>query len=420
MIRQSIRTHGSLHISSLCLPFSASLGYHFPTASGFHFPTLRGAGLTNPSRYHDRAVGHDYADRLARASKEAGAVSLDGLVITPSPDLFYLLGYDAPLLERLTALIARPDDSPLLIVPELERPRAAASPAGKLVEIETWPDGDDPFDLVGRILADGKTYGATDRMWAMHLLGLQHALPSSRFVLASAVMTRLRIRKGEAEIQLLSRAARSADEAFNLITRERLTGRPEEDVSRKLSELLVQTGCESAAFAIVGSGPNGASPHHDAGDRAIRAGDAVVLDFGGRVGGYCSDMTRTVSVGEPDVEKKEIHEIVREAQEAAFQAVQPGVPAQEVDRAARRVIEEAGYADRFIHRTGHGIGLEEHEHPYIVEGNSEPLEPGMCFSIEPGIYLEGRFGVRIEDIVSVTEEGGVRLNHAPRDLTVVA
>jgi Xaa-Pro aminopeptidase len=365
-------------------------------------------------------VGHDYADRLARASKETGAANLDGLVITPSPDLFYLVGYDAPLLERLTALIVRPDDPPLLVVPELERPRAAASPAGQGLEIETWRDGEDPFELVRGILADGKAYGATDRMWAMHLLGLQRALSGSTFVLASTVMTRLRIRKEEAEIQLLSRAARSADETFNLITREGLSGRSEEDVSRKLSELLVLTGCESPAFAIVGSGPNGASPHHDAGERTIRTGDPVVLDFGGRVGGYCSDMTRTISVGEPDQVTGEIHEIVREAQEAAFQAVRPGVPAEEVDRAARRVIDDSGHADHFIHRTGHGIGLEEHEHPYIVEGNSEPLEPGMCFSIEPGIYLEGRFGVRIEDIVAVTDDGATRLNHAPRDLRIVS
>ncbi|HEY3209288.1 MAG TPA: aminopeptidase P family protein [Actinomycetota bacterium] len=362
---------------------------------------------------------HDYQDRLARAAKEAAAANLVALVITPSPDMVYLVGYDAPLLERLTALVARASGSTLLIVPELERPRAAASPAGMLLDIETWRDGEDPFEVVARVLPDGQTFGATDRMWAMHLLAFQSALPTSTFVLASTVMTRLRIRKDEGEIELLGRAGRSADETFDRIIREGLEARPEEEVSRRLSELLVETGCESAAFAIVGSGANGASPHHEAGDRTIKTGDAVVLDFGGRAGGYCSDMTRTVSVGEPTAEVREVHEIVRQAQETAFQAVKPGVPAEEVDRAARQVISDAGYADRFIHRTGHGIGLEEHEHPYIVEGNSEPLEPGMCFSIEPGIYLEGRFGVRIEDIVTVTGEGAMRLNHAPRDLMVV-
>jgi Xaa-Pro aminopeptidase len=365
-------------------------------------------------------VGHDYRDRLARAANEAAAANLDALVITPSPDLLYLTGYDAPLLERLTALVTRAGGSPVLIVPELERPRAMASSAGKLLDIESWRDGDDPFQVVSRILSDAKTIGAADRMWAMHLLGLQRAVPSAAFVLASVVLNRLRVRKDEEEIRLLGRAGQSADQSFDRIVGEGLSGRTEREVSRRLSELLLDTGCESAAFAIVGSGPNGASPHHDAGHRTIGTGDAVVLDFGGRVGGYCSDMTRTVSVGEPGPEAKEIHEIVQQAQEAAFRAVKPGVPAQEIDRAARRVIEEAGYGDRFIHRTGHGIGLEEHEHPYMVEGNSEPLEPGMCFSIEPGIYLEGRFGVRIEDIVAVTEDGALRLNEAPRDLTVVS
>lgn len=364
-------------------------------------------------------MGHDYQDRLGRAAKEASAADLDALVITPSPDMLYLVGYDAPLLERLTVLIAPAGGSPVLIVPELERPRAAASPAGNLMDIEIWRDGEDPFDVVSRALADGKAFGATDRMWAMHLLGLQRALPRSTFVLASTVMTRLRVRKDEGEIDLLARAGRSADASLDRITGEGLEGRAERDVSRRLSDLLVETGCESAAFAIVGSGPNGASPHHDAGDRTILTGDAVVLDFGGRVGGYCSDLTRTVSVGDPSGETREVHEIVRLAQEAAFQAARPRVPAEEVDRAARRVIADAGYGDRFIHRTGHGIGLEEHEHPYIVEGNSEPLEAGMCFSIEPGIYLEGRFGVRIEDIVTVTEDGATRLNHAPHELTVV-
>ena len=190
-------------------------------------------------------------------------------------------------------------------------------------------------------------------------------------------------------------------------------------MSRALGAHLVETGHQLATFGIVGSGPNGASPHHEAGDRTIRQGDTVVLDFGGRLAGYCSDISRTVSVGEPSGEVKEVHAIVQEAQEAAFNAIRPGVAAQDVDRAARRVIEDAGYGENFIHRTGHGIGLEEHEHPYIVQGNERLLEPGMSFSIEPGIYLEGRFGVRIEDIATVTEDGGMRLNHAPRELAVV-
>jgi D-alanyl-D-alanine dipeptidase len=257
-------------------------------------------------------------------------------------------------------------------------------------------------------------------MWAMHVLGLQASLPEGRFVTASRVLSRLRSRKEEGEVQLLDRAARSADETFHLVTREGIEGKTEAQVARALREALVETGHDTALFWIVGSGPNGASPHHDSGSREIRAGDTVVLDFGGRAAGYCSDVSRTVSVGESSEEAKEVHEIVRHAQQAAFEAVRPGVPAEEIDRVARDVITEAGYGPAFIHRTGHGIGLEEHEDPYLVEGNLELLEPGMAFSIEPGIYLEGRFGVRIEDIVVVTADGAERLNHAPRDLPVLS
>jgi Xaa-Pro aminopeptidase len=254
----------------------------------------------------------------------------------------------------------------------------------------------------------------------MHLLGLQAALPDARFATAAGVLSRLRSRKDQGEVQLLDRAARSADETFHRVIREGLEGKTEAQIAQALSTTLIETGHDASLFWIVGSGPNGASPHHDPGSREIRAGDTVVMDFGGRAAGYCSDVTRTVSVGEPTDEVKEVHEIVRRAQQAAFEAVRPGVPGEEIDRVARDIITEAGYGPAFIHRTGHGIGLEEHEDPYLVEGNSEPLEPGMCFSIEPGIYLEGRFGVRIEDIVVVTEGGAERLNHAPRDLVVVA
>ena len=362
---------------------------------------------------------HDHAGRLSRARERTRDTGLDGLILSPSPDLIYLAGYDAPLLERLTVLVLRATADPVLIVPELERPRAASSSAGQLVEIRSWRDAEDPYELVRTLIGAGHAYGASDRMWAAHLLLLQQSLPDVKFVPSSTVLSPLRERKDEGEIELLRRAGRSADETFVRISAEGLEGRSERDVARSLADLLVGTGHDSAAFTIVGSGPNAASPHHEPSDRRIQAGDTVVLDFGGRVGGYCSDITRTVVVGERPAEVEEIHEIVREAQEAAFRTAGPGVPAQEVDRAARDVIEKAGYADAFIHRTGHGIGLEEHEPPYIVAGNDQALEPGMCFSIEPGIYLEGRFGVRIEDIVAVTADGPVRLNEAPHDLAVI-
>jgi D-alanyl-D-alanine dipeptidase len=342
------------------------------------------------------------------------------LLATPGPDLQYLLGYDPPPMERLTALVVRPGADPVLLVPELERPRAEGSPAQGLVDIATWPDGGDPYAMVAEILArSGGRLGLSDRTWAAHLLAMQTALPRCAFVPGSVVLSRLRERKDGEEIRLLGLAGTAADEAFRSIARERLSGRSELDVARSVAEQLMSAGHESVGFTIVAGGPDGASPHHEPGTRTIRPGDAVVMDFGGRVGGYCSDITRTVVVGEPSPEVREIHEIVRRAQETAYRSVRPGVPAQDVDRAAREVIAEAGYAAAFVHRTGHGIGLEEHEDPYIVEGNVRPLEAGMCFSIEPGIYLRGRFGVRIEDIVVVTDQGAVRLNSASRELTVV-
>lgn len=365
-------------------------------------------------------MGHDHAGRLARASDAAAAAGVGALLVTPSADLVYLTGYDPPPLERLTVLVVRPGGPPVLLVPELERPRAAVSPAGTLLDIDAWSDGSDPYERV-RALAPGASgpLAVAARMLASHLMGLQAALPATDFVPATGVLSGLRARKDPGEITLLSRAARGADEAFRRLIREPLGGRTEREVAAALAGHLVEAGHESVGFTIVASGPNGASPHHEPGDRGVRMRDAVVLDFGGRVGGYCSDITRTVSVGEAPEEAAEVHEIVRQAQQAAFETVAAGTAAQDVDRAARAVIEEAGFGPAFIHRTGHGIGLEEHEHPYLVEGNDEPLEVGNCFSIEPGIYLEGRFGVRIEDIVAITEDGVVRLNHAGREFVQV-
>jgi D-alanyl-D-alanine dipeptidase len=364
-------------------------------------------------------VAFDYRQRLDRARGLAGEAGLDALIVGPGPDLLYLAGYDPPPLERLTTLMVRSGRDPVLLVPELERPRVEASPVAEIVEIVTWRDGSSASEAAARVLAGGGRFAVSDRLWASHLIGLQAEVSDAAFMTASPILSPLRSRKEPAEIDLLRRAARSADDAFNRVARDPFAGRSEHDVAHTLGRLLEETGHDSVAFTIVASGPNAASPHHEPGDRAVRVGDAVVMDFGGRVRGYCSDITRTVSVGRPTDELQEVHEIVRRAQDAAFQAAGPGVPAEEVDGAARSVIEDAGYGDAFVHRTGHGIGLEEHEEPYIVAGNETALVPGNCFSIEPGIYLDGNFGVRIEDIVAVTEDGTVRLNHAPRELLMV-
>ena len=349
----------------------------------------------------------------------AGEAGLAGLLVTPGPDLAYLTGY-APLpLERLTLLIVTPGREPRMLVPELERPAAVTSPGGAVMEVVGWRDGEDAYGMAARMLGAGR-YAITDQTWAVHVLGLGRATADVSLVAAGRAVPLLRAVKDDAELAALRAAGAGADAAFGQIAEVRFTRRRELDVAADLDAFLREQGHERVDFTIVGSGPNGASPHHEAGERVIEVGDVVVMDFGGIRDGYCSDITRTVVVGEPTPEQAEVHEVVRRAQQAGVDAVRPGSACQEVDRAARSVIEEAGYGELFVHRTGHGIGLEVHEPPYMVEGNDLPLEPGMTFSVEPGIYLPGRFGVRIEDIVACTAEGAERFNEAPRDLRIVA
>lgn len=360
-----------------------------------------------------------FLSRLDRAANEVGRAGLSGLLVTPGADLAYLTGYAPMPLERLTLLVVAGDRPAVLLVPMLERPGALASPIGGSIEVLGWTDGDDPYERAAHLVPRGRL-GVTDQTWASHVLGLTRACEGSRFEPSSTALPLLRAVKDADELAALAAVGAAADAAFADIVRVRFEGRRELDVASDLADALRAHGHEAVDFTIVGSGPNAASPHHDAGERTIGRGDAVVLDFGGRMGGYCSDISRTVVVGEPELELVRVHEIVRRAQRAGVEAVAPGVPCFEVDRAARAVIVDAGYGEAFIHRTGHGIGMEVHEPPYIVEGMTVHLEPGMTFSVEPGIYLPERFGVRIEDIVAVTDDGGTRLNEAPRDLVVVA
>lgn len=253
----------------------------------------------------------------------------------------------------------------------------------------------------------------------MHLLGLQSTLPDTRYVSLTEALPMLRAVKDADELARLAAAGAAADATFHEIVKVRFAGRRELDVAADLADLLRQHGHEQVDFTVVGSGPNGANPHHEAGERTIEAGDAVVLDFGGLMFGYGSDTTRTVAVGEVSDEVRTVHEIVQQAQQAGVDAVRPGATCQDIDRAARAVITEAGYGEQFIHRTGHGIGVTTHEPPYMVEGEEQELVPGMCFSVEPGIYLAGRFGVRIEDIVTVTEDGARSFNNTDHALATV-
>ncbi|HEY8471068.1 MAG TPA: aminopeptidase P family protein [Natronosporangium sp.] len=357
--------------------------------------------------------------RAAEAAREAG---LAGLLVTPGLDLLYLTGYQPiGVTERLTLLVLTADREPALIVPRLEQPDAEEAPGAGALRLLDWADGTDPYALVAPLLRPDGRYGISDNAWAMHLLGLQRAVPGASYRSLTEAMPMLRAVKDADELARLALAGASADAAYEELVGVRFEGRTETEVAADLADLLRKHGHSQVDFTVVGSGPNGANPHHDAGDRVIAAGDPVVLDFGGLVAGYGSDTTRTVYVGaEPPARVREVHEVVRAAQQAAFEAVRPGVACQEIDRVARAVITEAGYGDYFIHRTGHGIGLTTHEPPYLVAGETHELVPGMCFSIEPGIYLPGEFGVRIEDIVTVTDAGGRRLNNTSRELRLVA
>ena len=365
-------------------------------------------------------TGEDYAARMARAVDQALAVGLDGLVVAPGPDLVWLTGYQpTAITERLTMLVLAPGASPTLLVPTLERPDAEAADGAGGLAIVDWTDGSDPYQAARSLLQADGCFGISDSTWAMHLLGLQATLPESRYRALSHRLPMLRAVKDTNELARLAAAGAAADATYSEIVRLRFTGRRETEVAADLARLLREFGHEQVDFTVVGSGPNGANPHHEAGERTIEPGDTIVLDFGGLMYGYGSDTSRTVNVGEPSSEVRKVHDIVRAAQQAAFEAVRPGVPCQEIDRVARAAISEAGYGEQFIHRTGHGIGVTTHEPPYVVEGEEQPLQPGMCFSIEPGIYLGGRFGVRIEDIVTVTESAGTRLNNTDRELRLV-
>ncbi|MFI6356927.1 aminopeptidase P family protein [Streptomyces sp. NPDC050743] len=362
----------------------------------------------------------DYRARMERAARSAADAGLAGLLVAPGPDMVWLTGYTpTAVTERLTVLVLTPGRDPVLVVPTLEAPDAEHAAGATALTLRDWTDGKDPYAVTAALLDGQGRFGISDNTWAMHLLGLQRALPQTSYASLTDALPMLRAVKDAAELELLAAAGAAADATFEEIRKVPFAGRRESDVGQDLAGLLRRFGHSQVDFTIVGSGPNGANPHHEVGDRVIRRGDMVVLDFGGLKDGYGSDTTRTVHVGEPTEEERRVHDIVREAQEAGYQAVRPGVACQEVDRAARAVITDAGYGEYFIHRTGHGIGVTTHEPPYMIEGEEQPLVPGMCFSVEPGVYLPGRFGVRIEDIVTVTEDGGRRLNNTTRDMVIV-
>jgi Xaa-Pro aminopeptidase len=367
-------------------------------------------------------------DRVHAARDLAAEAGIDLLVLTPGSDLRYLTGYHAHAMERLTALAVPSRGEPFLVVPRLEAPMVAASPAAGLeLELLPWDELDDPFALLartaeGRLGSRPQRVAVGSRTWAEHALGVQQALSGSALELAAPVIDRLRMVKTPAEVEELAAAGAAIDRVHARMGEWLRVGRTETQVGADIGAAILAEGHVAVDFTIVGSGPNGASPHHELSDRTIGAGDLVVVDIGGMTAtGYRSDCTRTYVVGgPPDSSVAEWYGVLQAAQEAATAAVRPGVTAEDVDAAARRVIDDAGWGGYFIHRTGHGIGLDTHEAPYIVSGNPLPLEPGMAFSVEPGIYLPGRCGARIEDIVVCTDDGVRILDNGPRELVELA
>ena len=356
-------------------------------------------------------------DRLERARREMVRLEVDVVLLSVGRDLPYLIGYEAMPLERLTMAVIPASGTVTLVVPELEVSRV--DPYPEVFDIRAWSETEDPLEIVMQRIGFPSRVAIGTETWSLFLLGLQQRLPESEFISAAPLLSGLRVCKSPEEIDLLRTAGAAADRVVARIAGLKFSGKTEKDMARQISELIIEEGHDATSFVIVAAGVNSSSPHHEPGVSVIEPGDAVVVDFGGSICGYHSDTTRTFYVGGPSAEHRRVHETVLEAQHAGYNASGLGVRSEEVDRAARSVIADAGYAEYFIHRTGHGIGLDLHEDPYLVEGEETLLRAGMVFSIEPGIYIPGRFGVRIEDIVSLGENGLQRLNRSTRDPVAV-
>jgi Xaa-Pro aminopeptidase len=373
-------------------------------------------------------------DRIARVRQRMDELDVDVLLLSLGADLPWLTGYQAMPLERLTMLVLPVKGDPVLVVPALEAPRVAR--ADEVFGVRPWSDTEDPVDMVasmvsarrgGHRAAGSPRIAISDRTWATSVLALQSVIPGADWITGSTVTSPIRAVKDAVELDALRAASQAADRVAARLQQGDigLIGRREAEVSGDISSRLVAEGHERVNFAIVGSGPNAASPHHEPGSRVIGPNETVVCDFGGSFSldgevGYCSDITRTVVTGEPAAQVAECYQVLLAAQQAAVAAAREGIAAEAVDAVARRIIDDAGYGDLFIHRTGHGIGIEEHEDPYLVAGNHERLRPGHAFSIEPGIYGPGQFGMRLEDIVVITDDGSSEsLNTVSHGLAVV-
>lgn len=347
--------------------------------------------------------------------------NVDLLLVSVGSDLPYLTGYEAMPLERLTMLVVPRDGDATLVIPRLEAPRVHEHP--EVFTVLPWNETDDPVAIVVSLVARPRTAAIGDTMWARFLVELlgHWSSDTTNYVRGTVVMNDLRMRKDAAEIAALQAAGAAADRVATQLQAGEipLVGRTEAAVSADIAARLIAEGHDVVNFAIVAAGENAASPHHHAGERVILQGDLVLCDFGGTMAGYCSDITRCVSIGQPQADVAAAYAVLHEAQAAGVAAGVVGAGCQDVDRAARRVITAGGFGEYFIHRTGHGIGMEAHEDPYMVEGNSMPIAAGHAFSVEPGIYVPGAWGMRLEDIVVATDDGPLPMNRVNHDLVVV-
>lgn len=369
---------------------------------------------------HSTSYSFDYVGRLARVQESLRAADHDVLFVTPGADLRYLIGYDALPLERLTCLAIRSSGEVDLIVPELERPAALASGVDRLgIGLHAWTETQNPYNVFAQKIGSVSRPLVSNLMWAEKAFNLRDAFGAEP-QLAGQLLAKLRAVKSQDEIDALHEAGAAIDKVHALIPSFLRAGRTEREVGRDIADAIIQAGHVTVDFVIVGSGPNGASPHHELSDRVINAGEPIVIDIGGSMpSGYCSDSTRMYSVGAPESSYLEKYEVLKAAQQAQLDAAMPGMLPVVLDEVGRAILRDAGLGDFFIHRTGHGIGLETHEDPYIVEGNIAPLVPGNAFSIEPGFYIPNTYGARIEDIVTCTSDGISNTNHSTRDFVVV-
>lgn len=363
-------------------------------------------------------------ERCRRAQERMQAAGVDWLFVPICSDLKYLTGYQALPLERLTLFLLPKEGEATFLMPQFEVSRLKQEGFAVFYDVCGWQETQDPYALLADITggaAKASTIAVSDTLWSVFLLGIQKVLPKAVFVSATPVMSELRLRKDKLEIDSLKELGQRMDRVAGDAAKLRYAGRTEREVGWDIFLLVREHGLAPTRSGGVASGPNTASPHHMGGDRMIREGDPIWIELGqgGNWNGYIADMTRVYHVGEPSEEFRQVYDVVKGAQRAARECIRPGVPCQDVDRTARRVISEAGYGEFFTHRVGHGLGLDVHEDPYMVEGNTRPLEPGMVFSVEPGIYLPDRFGIRIEDIMFVTDTGAGNLYSATHDFVVV-